>query len=365
MTGEAERKDANLPVPACGPATGPMKVAQIGVFAILVTLTIVAFPAAAGLLPAGGGTVLTVLFWFWLLSAAINTAQLLARAAVPHEQRSVSCDKSHDWPRTMYVLRLLWRGLLIVLLVCGHYGLAALSAYGIALGIASRVENRLILGETKAVGLVSRAVHALVYAVAEQLAPVCAPLHRLLMRPTGGVPLFIWFILLPFTPLFILFAAGWLLYWLLRGLIAIPFLLFDWRRERSDRRDLVKASSANGIVAWFAYAEPHQREHFMGEGGVLHGLGDAVIVRDWRGELGEAWRTGSLLGLDALIVRQFKLSNMRDDLTVIVLLQPDGRLYPIRMNRAYRQRRRDGGDLLGTMEETIRERIGESRQVPA
>lgn len=225
--------------------------------------------------------------------------------------------------------------------------------YGFALGIASRVENRLNLGETDSVWPISRAVHWAVYAIAERLAPVYGPVHRLMTRKVGEVPLIGWLLMIPLTPLFILFAAGWLL----RGLIAIPFLLFDWRRERSDRRDLVKAASANGIVAWFAYAEPHQREHFVGTGGVLHGLGDAVIVRDWRAELGEAWRAGSLHGLDALIVRQIKLSNMRDDLPVIVLLQPDGRLHPIRLNRAFRQRRRDGGDLLGTMEETIRERM--------
>lgn len=355
MTGERESPGSDANPPARQLETKAKMIAEGVALAVFGSLYIAGIFAALGTMPTDSAAViLSILFWMSIVSTVLFTFGTLYRAYLPHDRRKPIRDVGEFGVR---VMRLLWRGLVVALLIGGQYVLAALMLYGFVLGIAKRVENRRILGEEHKVGFLSRAVHRVVFGVAERLAPVYGPVHRLMTRKVGEVPLIGWLLMIPLTPLFILFAGGWLLYWLLRGLIAIPFLLFDWRREQSDRRDLVKTASANGIVAWFAYAEPHQREHFMGAGGVLHGLGDAVIARDWRAELGEAWRTDSLHGLDALIVRQCKLSNMRDDLPVIVLLQPDGRLYPIRLNRAYRQRRRDGGDLLGTMEETIRERM--------
>jgi hypothetical protein len=340
-----------------------MRIAQLTVFAIFFAVTITSFFAAAGLFSATvSGLVLTGLFWFWILGAALNTLELLVRARLARDQRQLRCDSAPEWPRLMFVYRWLCRALLFVMVFYGHYGLASLMGYGMALGIASRVENKLILGQGWSVGAVSRAVHAIVYAIAERLAPAYAPLHRQLMRPAGGVPLVFWLIFLPLLPLVLLFALGGLLYWLVRGMLLIPFLLFGWRRERTHQRELVKTASAEGALAWFAYAEPHQRERFFGEGGVLNGLDDAVVVRDWRNDLKDIWQRDGSRELDALIVRRYRLSNMREDLPVIVLLQPDGGTELFRLNRAYRQRFRDGADLLGALEGTIRKRIAELQQ---
>lgn len=220
MKGEPEKTDSEVTEPACGPSTRAMQVAQITVLGMLLTLTIAGCLAVVGLLPGVEGLVLSILYWFLALGAVVNTMQLLARAALPRDQRKPGCDDTAEWPWTVSVLRWLWRGLLVLALVYAHYGLAALLAYGLALGIASRAEKRLILGDERPFGGVSRTVHRFVYAVFEQLAPVCAPLHRLLMRPAGGVPLIGWILFVPLLPLVLLLAAGYLMYWLLKGLFA-------------------------------------------------------------------------------------------------------------------------------------------------
>ena len=254
-----------------------MGITEFFVLGLRISLAGAGLLAAADLLPVVGGTVLAVLFWLWTFSAVVNTAQLLVRARIPRDERSPGCDKAAEWPRVTLVQRLLWRTLLVVLLVYGHYGLAALLGYGTALGIASRVETRLILGETRGAGPVSRAVHRVVYALAERLGPAYDPLHRLLTRRVGGVPLVAWLAIVPLFPIFaavaVLFLLLWLLFWLLWGLFNIPLFLLGFVRERAGQRGLVRAASAAGTRAWFAYAEPHQRERFMGEGGVLHGMG--------------------------------------------------------------------------------------------
>lgn len=358
MTGETERTGAEGPGVACRPNTRARMIADGVALAISMSL------AGAGVLAALGvpsvataGTVLTVLFWLWVVGTTRNTASLLARAGIPRNQRKLECDKAGDWPRAILALRLLWRTLLIVLLVYGHYELAALLGYGIALGIASRAENRFILGEKYRVGPVSRAVHWIVFAAAEGLAPAYAPLHRLLARPVRGVPFVAWLVVVPLFPIIVVLAILPLLFWLLYVLLSIPFWLFGFVRDRALEKEMVRAACAEGRLAWFAYSEPHQRERFLGEGGVLHGMGDALIVRNWRSDMDGIGQRDSGADLDAMIANRYNLSNMRDDLPVVVLFQPDGRARPVMLNRAYRQRFRDGGDLLAALEGPIRQKI--------
>lgn len=293
-------------------------------------------------------TALSVLFWYLCFFAVVNTIATLYRANIPRDQRRPACN---DGGSAVLAIRLLWVAVLVALLIGGHYGLAALIGYSFLLGIAKRAENRRILGEGHKVWPVSRAVHRIVFAAAEGLAPIYDPLHRFLARPVGEVPLVAWLLIIPLFPIIVLLAIPML-----------PFWLFGLVRDRSRQKGLVKAAHAEGKLAWFAYSEPHQRARFMGEGGVLHGMGDALIERDWRRDMDGHWQRDKNEDLDAMIAGRFKLSNMKEDLPVIVLFHPDGRTRPVLLNRAYRQRFRDGGDLLGALEEAVRQRMQELRQ---
>ncbi|MEN8198197.1 MAG: hypothetical protein ABFS30_17095, partial [Pseudomonadota bacterium] len=314
--------------------------------------------AALGVMAAdSAAVVLSILFWLWVVSAIPNTIGTLYRANIPRDQRKPTCDTGGITARAM---RWLWVAVLVALLVGGHYGLAALLGYHFVLGIAKRAENRRILGEEQKVWPVSRAIHWTVFAVAEGLAHIYGPVHRLMIRPLGEVPLIAWILLFPIIAVL---AIPMLFFWLLYGLlVTLPIFLFGLLRGRKQQRNLVKAACAESKLAWFAYSEPHQRERFLGEGGVLHGMGDALIERDWRRDLYTAWNGDPEKDIDAMIVKRFKLTNMKEDLPVIVLFHPDGRTRPVLLNRAYRQRFRDGGDLLAALEDALRQKIQELRQ---
>lgn len=358
MMGETEKTGAELPAPACLPETRAQKIARGVALAIFVALAIAGILAALGMMAAGSAAVvLSILFWLWVVSAIPNTIGILYRANIPRDQRKPTCDTGGITARAM---RWLWVAVLVALLVGGHYGLAALLGYHFVLGIAKRAENRRILGEGDKVWPVSRAVHWIVFSVAEGLAPVYDPLHRLLTRPAGGVPLVVWILLFPIIAVF---AIPMLLFWLLYGLlVTVPISLLGLLRGRKQQRNLVKVAHAEGKLAWFAYSEPHQRERFLGEGGVLHGMGDSLIERDWRRDMDGHWQRDKNEDLDTMIVKRFRLTNMKEDLPVIVLFHPDGRTRPVLLNRAYRQRLRDGGDLLGALEDAIRQKMHKLEQ---
>ena len=358
MMGETQRTDAEGPAPTCRPDSRAQKIIKGVALAIFVALAIAGILAALGMMAANrAAVVLSILFWLWVVSAILNTVGTLYRANIPRDQRKPTCNDGVIAARAM---RWLWVAVLVALLVGGHYGLAALLGYGFVLGIARRAETRRILGEGDKAGFLSRAVHWIVFAVAEGLAPVFDPVRRLLARPVGGVPFIAWVLLFPIIAVL---AIPMLLFWLLYGLlVTVPISLLGLLRGRKQQRNLVKAACAEGKLAWFAYSEPHQRERFLGEGGVLHGMEDALIERDWRRDLYTAWNGDPEQDIDAMIVKRFGLTNMKEDLPVIVLFHPDGRTRPMLLNRAYRQRLRDGGDLLGALEDAIRQKISEVRK---
>lgn len=353
-----QRTDAEGPAPTCRPEMRARKIAEGSALATAMSLAVAGVFAALGMMPAdSAATVLSILFWYWCFFAVANSVATLYRANIPRDQRKPACNNDRI---VGLVMRLSWLALLVALLVGGHYGLAALLGYGFILGIARRAETRRILGEGHKVWPVSRAVHWIVFSVAEGLAPVYDPVHRLMARPVGDAPLVAWIFLFPIIAAF---AVPMLLFWLLYGLlVTLPVFLFGLLRDRKQQQNLVRTAHAGGKLAWFAYAEPHQRERFLGEGGVLHGLGDALIERDWRRDLYAAWKGDPKKDIDALIVKRFGLTNMKDDLPVVVLLHPDGKPRPVLLSRAYRQRFRDGGDLLGALEEAIGRKIWKLRQ---
>lgn len=360
MMGETEKTGVEGSAPACLPETRAQMIAKGVVLAIVMSLAVAGIFAALGMMAAGAAVVvLAILFWLGIVGAVSTTAGLLFRAGLPRDQRRPACDNPRIGPSVTLAMRLTGRILLVALLIGGHYGLAALLGYTTVLGIANRAENRRILGEGHKVGPVSRAVHWIVFGTAERLAPVYDPVRRLLIRPAGGVPFVAWLLAIPLFPIIVVLAIPLLLFWLLYVFLSIPFWLFDLLCNRKQQRNLVKAASAEGVIAWFAYSEPHQRERFLGEGGVLHGMGDALIVKNWRTDMDGIWRRDSGTDLDAMISNRYKLSNMREDLPVVVLFHPDGRTRPVLLSRAYRQRFRDGGDLLGALEGAIRQQISE------
>ena len=358
MIGETERTGAEMPPPAYRPETRAQMIAKGVTLAIFMSLAIAGIFAALGMMAAdSAAVVLSILFWLWVVSAILNTVGTLYRASIPRDRRTPACNNGGI---AVLVIRPLWVALLVALLVGGHYGLAALLGYGFALGIAKRAETRRILGEGHKVWPVSRAVHWIVFGVAEQLAPVYDPVHRLLTRPVGELPLIAWIVLFP---IFAVLAIPMLLFELLSALlVTLPISLIGLLRGRKQQQNLVKAAYAGGKLAWFAYSEPHQRERFLGEGGVLHGMDGSLIVREWRRDLYTAWNGDTEKDIDAMIVKRFRLTNMKEDLPVIVLFHPDGRTRPVMLNRAYRQRFRDGGDLLAALEDAIRQQILELRQ---
>ena len=351
MMGEAERTDAEGSAPTCRPETRAQKIAKGVALAVFVSLAIAGIFAALGMMAAdSAAVVLAILFWLSVIGAILDTIVMLYRANIPRDQRKPTCDTGGI---AAQIMRLPWRVLLVALLIGGYYGLAALLGYRFVLGFATRAENRRILGEGHKIGLLSRAIHWTVLGIAERLAPVYDPLHRLMMRPVGEVPLIAWVLLFPIIAVFAIPLFPIIV------VFAIPFWLFDLLCNRKQQRNLVKAAHAEGKLAWFAYSEPHQRERFLGEGGVLHGMGDALIVKNWRADMDGIWRRDSGTDLDAMIASRYKLSNMREDLPVVVLFHPDGRTRPVLLSRAYRQRFRDGGDLLGALEGAIRQQISE------
>lgn len=360
MAGETQRADADGPARTCRPETRVQKVAKGVVLAIIASLVIAGIFAALGMMPAdSAAVVLAILFWLSVFGAILNTVGTLYRASIPRDQRKPTCDTGGI---AVQIIRLPRRVFLVALLVGGYYGLAALLGYGLLLGIAKRAENRRILGEGHKIGLLSRAAHWTVFGIAERLAPVHDPLHRLLTWPAGGVPFVAWVLLFPIIAVL---AIPLLLLGLLYVIFSIPFWLFGLLRDRKQKQNLVKAAHAEGKLAWFAYSEPHQRERFLGEGGVLHGMGDALIVKNWRTDMDGIWRRDGGTDLDAMIAKRYKLSNMREDLPAVVLFHPDGGMRPVLLSRAYRQRFRDGGDLLGALEGAIARQMQQVREPAA
>ncbi len=359
MVGGAETKRTELPeasagrsASVCRPTTGATRVAGAAVIGVNIGLTAAAMFAAFGMLPGNADApLLTFLGWYVGLFAVLLTAGTLARAATPRDERRASCQNDLGFPRARLIIKYLWRGLPVVLLAGGHYGLAGLVAFLIGLGIVKRAEDRRILGRIEAVNPVSRAIHGAVFTVGELAAPVTRPVQRLLTWKIGDVPVFGILLVIVVLPVVLPLV-------LVAGILSIPVYVCTFLRGRTNvarhERELVRAAHAGGKLAWFAYAEPHQREHFLGKGGVLHEVADRVIVRDWRRDLRARAHGGDAADLEGVILNRLGLTSMRDDLPVLVFFEAHGRMAVYRLNRAYRMRLRDGGDLLAQLEEGMR-----------
>lgn len=314
---------------------------------VVVPLLVAGILAALGLLgDAYSPPFLTVVFWFGCFGAFVNTVGTLVRAAIPKEDRNIRGGYG-DMPQTLNLIKnTLWMTLPVALFGGGHYGQGALFTYIVVLQVAARAEDRRILGEEQKTAPILRAIRQVVFAAAEALARLLAPIGGIAMRPVwNGMPLIGLFLLPVLLPLVVIFA--------------IPLLLYIVVRDRQVANRLVRDARVDGKLVWFAYSEPHQHQYFTAPGGVLHGLDDVLISRDWRKDMTGIWERDSETDLDAMIANRLGLTNMREHLPIIVLFRPNGKLHPVRLNKAYRQRLRDNGKFLKTIEQVVKHQLME------
>jgi len=145
----------------------------------------------------------------------------------------------------------------------------------------------------------------------------------------------------------------------------------NWEREQRLTRARVRRAAASyrlreefgmpGGFVYLLYSEPHQREHFLGAGGLLHGMEDQVVARDWRGDVTPARKAigwtrfeqtpeGALLHVNGV-------GSMQKDLPLIAVAPVRGTVQIFRLSEAYRARRRDKGAALEKAEMDVRAAI--------
>lgn len=135
------------------------------------------------------------------------------------------------------------------------------------------------------------------------------------------------------------------------------------RRGAASYRLRAAFHRPTGFV-YFMSSEPHQRDHFLGPGGLLSDLGDRVVDRDYRRHVLETrnsynWQAfeqapeGALLHVNGI-------SNMRRDLPFVAIVPPYGKVQVFRPSEPYRARKRDGGAALAEAETEIGAAIEEA-----
>ena len=268
---------------------------------------------------------------------------------------SVVPEPNRDW-RQRFV-KWLWRAAVFAvtwgLWTAGYSLLAGLYFLGALFLLSAGVhEERMKQGEAARIGPIARAVHAvihwpLVIAGAILIVAITLPLTALgaiYDRVTG-------------TPR--------------------QRPVVDSERDERVRQARIRRAAASyrlraafdrpaGFV-YFMTSEPHQRDHFLGPGGLLADLGD-VVARDYRKHVLETrnsynWQAfeqapeGALLHVNGV-------SNMRRDLPFIAVVPPYGPVRVFRLSEPYRARKRDGGAALAEAEKEIREVISAAFELP-
>ena len=150
---------------------------------------------------------------------------------------------------------------------------------------------------------------------------------------------------LPFIGLGIVVAEGW-------KLAGRPW------RDRSLASRLREALDLPRGGVYFVHGEQHQYDHFLGPGGVLLEFIDAVVVRDWRRDiksaLEEANANAASKEVEDALLDRFGVSNRREHLPFVAVIDADNRLNAVRLSDAYRRRRSDGGVALAEAERRLR-----------
>lgn len=322
---------------------------------------------ALGPLPFWAENMIVTAFWFmssvmWIGGIAQSAAlqvdgqkhvfqrgQLRNEARAPGAGKSLKVESVRS--RRRWFLKWLWRVTVLIAswglwaagysLLAGFYLLGAIFVLS-----ANTLEKRLKEGDASQIDLFARAVHAVVH----------WPLVFV------GVLLVIAIVL----PVSVIEA----IYYRITGKKR-PLPVAGSERDERVRQARIRRAAASyrlrdafdrpaGFV-YFMSSEPHQHNHFLGPDGLLAGLGERAVARDYRKHVLETrnsfnWQwfeqepEGALLHVNGI-------SNMRRDLPFIALVPPHGKVLVFCLSEPYRARKRDGGAALAKAEAEIRDAI--------
>ena len=187
------------------------------------------------------------------------------------------------------------------------------------------------------------------------LARITLRFHHRIINHDNTLPYWLWLDLGVY-----LLVGGILLFITL--LVVNPFILaMDVRNRRRTKRGAGRLCElferSHGLV-YFAYSEPHQRECFLGENGVLAPYREHVIERDWRRDIAPkrkgAGPEHTFEEPECWLLGYCKITNMHDDLPFVAVVEVCSLGGWFVASEAYRARRRDGAVAFGKLEESIR-----------
>ena len=285
-----------------------------------------------GIEPDWSGQIAEVLLWsFAILSMGVVGGALIAFMSEHGERLSKRVDdkwRSVNWAERL-IRRLLMAVLLFLLVDAGQLALAALILFSMLTKITLRFHHRIIDHDDQ-------------------------------------LPYWLWFDLCVY-----LLVGGLLLFVTL--LVVNPIIFaFELRNRRRTKRGAGRLCELferpHGLV-YFAYSEPHQRECFLGENGVLAPYREHVIERDWRRDIAlkrkGADREHTLEEPECWLLGYCKITNMGDDLPFVAVVEACSLGDWFVASEAYRARRRDGAVALGKLEESIGTALAEAFGPPA
>jgi hypothetical protein len=325
---------------------------------------------ALGQPPAWAGSM--ILTWFWIVAVGSVVFQVIAMfgmSAAPWfakhrnaSRRQSAASEGAPAPtpepiRTltqqfnMWLWRASWIAVSWALWSAGQPLLAGLYLTGKTLVLTSRVHfRRLRHGDTAQIDPLARVVHFLLWRPLTITATVVGILASVIIVIPLSVLGAIWGRIVGAPP---------------------PQLAPETEREARVRQARIRRAAASyrlreefckpdGFV-YFICSEPHQREHFLGPGGLLAGPGNRVVARDYRQHFLETRTSYNWMAFEqapeGALLHVNGIGNMQKDLPFIAIVPPKGRLRVFKISPAYRARRRDKGAALAGAEAEIRAAI--------
>jgi len=151
--------------------------------------------------------------------------------------------------------------------------------------------------------------------------------------------------------------------------VYLPILAYEfWCKIRTAKDLRGKFGKPDGLI-YFLYSEPHQYEHFLGEGGVLAAYGEQVVARNWRtcirpAREGPGWEDFEE-SAEGRLLKHFEISRLRHHLPFVAVVPPSPWLKGFQMSKVYRARRRDNGRALRKLEEQIKKAVSKAFGIAA
>ena len=127
--------------------------------------------------------------------------------------------------------------------------------------------------------------------------------------------------------------------------VGLYFLVQHIYAGYRDSRTLPREFGMPDGVIYFVYAEPHQREHFLGRDGVLYEARNRVVARDWRTDIKSdkhmaGWEQFCKTP-EGRMLEQRNITNMGKHLPMVAVARPWRRLNVYRFCEPYRRRNRE------------------------